>query len=257
MSEDYYGRIFVSDRDFDGFSTFTPITPGAPAVAPISIPVVAAPAPNATPGAPSFVEAVPSPTPVAAPTSLPIPDLDGRARYEIEDYVAAALALLPRGRIWTTDADSAQAKLFRGLCRGIARIDGVAGGLLAASVPGQVGPMLPEWEASLGLPDPCIGPDPDFSQRARQVRTRFTDTGGLSAARYIGFAASLGFEITITTYAPFRAGLSRAGDALADDAAYFLWGVTIVSATGEFSSDVLLCELERIKPAETSVFLLT
>src|SRR5260363_17238 len=63
--------------------------------------------------------------------------------------------------------------------------------------------LLPEWEATLGLPDPCTGPLSTVQARRAQAVARFANTGGQSAAHFIRMAAQLGYAISITCYAPF------------------------------------------------------
>jgi uncharacterized protein YmfQ (DUF2313 family) len=179
------------------------------------------------------------------------------ARFAAGDYAAAAAALLPRGRVWNGQPGSVQGTALLALAQSLEQSDADAAELLDESLPHHAVALLPEWEASLGLPDPCIGPDASDAQRREQVKARFVGGGGQSRQRYIDFAAALGFQITITAYAPFRAGYSRAGDPLYSAAYAFVWGVTIVANTGGLPSDVLTCELEAVKPADTNIILLS
>lgn len=150
-----------------------------------------------------------------------------------------------------------QGKLARALGAGLTRLDGAAGVLLDGSLPGAaLNAFLPEWEATLGLPDPCAGAAPTFEQRRAQVRSRFLGIGGQSRRHFIEFAGIIGFEIEITNYTPFKAGRSTVGNPVASDAWTFVWGVTIKANTGGLSPAALLCELEAIKPAETTIILL-
>ena len=242
---------FDGDGGYDGNPVYTPITPGQPTPDPIPV----APTPPATP----IALPVAPPIPVRAPTDLPAPALDGTARFTADDYTDALAALLPRGRAWPEDAAGTQRTVLRGLAASLERLDADASGLLATSLPGSISPMLPEWEATLGLPDPCLGAAPSFAARAAQVAARFTTQGGLSRQRYIDFALSIGFDITITTYSPFRIGRTPIDDANAIGSPdwYFVWGVTVTANHGDLSTDVLMCELQRIKPAETTVILLS
>lgn len=248
-------RIYEDGGGFDGNPVYTPIEPGQPA--PDPIPVV--PPPPVTSPVTTIALPVAAPIPQRAPTSLPAPSLDGEARYSVEDYAAALAALLPRGRAWPDDPDSTQQAVLRGLAASLERLDADASGLLATSLPGSISPMLPEWEATLGLPDPCLGGTPSFADRAAQVASRFGTQGGLSRQRYIDFAAALGFDITITTYSPFRVGRTPIDNANAIGSPdwYFVWGVTVVDNHGGLAPSVLMCGLERIKPAETKVILLS
>lgn len=180
------------------------------------------------------------------------------ARFTRADYAGALLALFPRGGVWNEGPDSEQGKVRTALGATFERVDADASNLLALSLPGDNPDLLTEWEATLGLPDPCIGPDATLEQRQASVRARFLGSaGGQSRSRYIAYAAELGFEITITNFQPFRVGRSTVGMPLYSDAWTFVWGVTIVANHGDLSPDVLLCEFDAMKPAETTVILLS
>lgn len=139
---------------------------------------------------------------------------------------------------WPQEVDTVQGEVLAAIGKMFERTDGAATTLLAGTVPGALTEMLPEWEATLNLPDPCAGATPTIPQRLDQVRGRFVGAGGQSRQHFIDFAAALGFEIAITN------GVA------------FTWEVTIVSNSGALPDDVLQCELEAIQPAEgTLVFL--
>jgi len=178
------------------------------------------------------------------------------ARFATADYAAAARALMPRGRAWSQDPSSVQGQLLEALSGSLEDSDTVASALLAGSLPGANPDLLGEWESTLGLPDPCAGPNPTMQQRAAQVLARFVGGGGQSRPRFIQYAALLGFTIQIVNYAPFRAGRSTIGNPLASDAWTFVWGIRVLANTSGLSTDVLICELETIKPAETTILLL-
>ncbi|KQN00577.1 YmfQ family protein [Sphingomonas sp. Leaf25] len=248
-------QYYQIEPGYDGeYYPTDPETPPAPIPDPTPTPAAPSPQPEIiAPGIPA--RALPVPIPRAAATRLPVPVLQPRPRYSGQDYAGAAQALLPTGRVWPA-GDSVQASVFRAFAETFVRSDGVAGALLDTALPGSVTPMLPEWEATLGLPDRCAGEHPDLQQRLDQVRGRFFGAGGQSRQRFIDFAAALGFTITITNYAPFRAGLSTVGNPIASDAWTFVWGVTIVETTGALSPAVLQCEFEAVKPAETTLIFL-
>lgn len=251
-------HLGAADMGFEGDTIFRPYPGGTPST-PISVPPDPGPAPTPTPtptpGAPVSVVVTPPPTPRAAPTVLPVPPAINQARYTLADYLSAAIALLPRGRVWSTDPSSVQAQILTALIGVIERIDAAGNGLLLGSLPGSISPMLPEWESTLGLPDPCLGGSPSFADRATQVLARFVGTGGLSAQRYINFAAALGFTISVQNYAPFQVGVTQVGNPVNDDSWAYVWSVKVLSNAGGLSTDVLMCELDRVKPAETTIFL--
>lgn len=247
--------IFDTDPGYEGPPNYTPIDPTAPPQPPISTAPAAPAAPaGVAPG--TVLPPTPRPVPRRAPTNLPIPVVDGIPRYAAADYGGAALGLMPRGRLWPQQPGTVQEAVRLAIGKTFERSDGDANMLLETSLPGSLTPLLPEWEATLGLPDPCAGTAPTFAQRCDQVRGRFVNAGGQSRQHFIDFAAALGFMISITNYAPFRVGISTVGNPVADDDVAFVWGVTIDAVTGDLPIAVLKCELEAIQPAEgTLIFL--
>lgn len=192
--------------------------------------------------------------------------------YSADDYTAALRALLPRGRVWPTDAGTTQADVIASLSPSFAQVDSDAIALLADLFPSTTTNFVAEWESALGLPDPCLGPNPTLEQQRDQIVARFIGGGGQSAQRFIDFAATLGFVITISCFAPFRMGRSRMGQPINGPDWAFAWKITIVSGatsadhaafrvgqnrTGDplaSSSSVvtaLECELRKIAPAHT------
>jgi uncharacterized protein YmfQ (DUF2313 family) len=140
--------------------------------------------------------------------------------------------------------------------------------LLTDAFPPTADELLPEWEASLGLPDPCAGESPTIALRQAQVTARISAGGGQSIAYFVNFAKTLGYDITIEQFSPFRVGVSTVGSPLYGDAWAFAWQVnapqfsisyfsTGISAVGEplatWGNTVLQCELRRLAPAHTTV----
>lgn len=247
----------VVDPGYFGEPVYTPPTATPPTDQPSPVvppPATPAPLPGATPAP---INAPPSPTtPRRARTALPVPVVVGQARYAAADYASAGRALMPRGRAWPDDQASVQARLLAALAQVFARSDADGQAVLGGALPGALTPMLPEWEATLALPDPCAGGVPTLPDRLAQVRGRFVGAGGQSRAALIAFAAALGFTITLTNYAPFRVGQTTVGQPLAGDEWRFVLGVRIVANPGGLPVDVLLCELETVKPAEMTLLLL-
>lgn len=188
--------------------------------------------------------------------------------YSLADYVSAFQNLLPRGRVWQTDPASVQAQLEAGLVASTQRVNVADAALLVDAFPSTTVYLLPEWESALGLPDPCAGPAPTVAARQQQVVARFTNGGGQSAAYFIALAKALGFTITTTMFAPFRAGQSHAGDPLGGPWSFFTWQVNAPlntvsyfraghSRAGEplasWGNTVLECELNALDPAHTVV----
>jgi uncharacterized protein YmfQ (DUF2313 family) len=182
------------------------------------------------------------------------------------DYLRAFQALMPRGRVWPSDSDAAQAQVFAGLTQIYARNTARANQLLVDAFPGTTYELLPEWEATLGLPDPCAGSAPTIQQRRNQVVARLANSGGQSIAYFVKFAAQLGYSITITQYSQARAGILKAGQPVNGYAWNFAWKVTaplnsvvraVAGAMGAgdplaaWGNNVLECEVRAVMPAHT------
>jgi uncharacterized protein YmfQ (DUF2313 family) len=188
--------------------------------------------------------------------------------YSAADFVSAFQALAPRGRVWPRDADAVQTALLKGLAPTYEREVEAGNGLLVDAFPASTNQLLPEWEASLGLPDPCAGPGATPEDRRNQVVARFANSGGQSVAFFIAYAAALGYPITITQYASSRFGSYRFGQTRYGVLWDFFWQVNAdlfdvgfatfgLSRFGDLFASwghlVLECEFNTIKPAHTVV----
>lgn len=189
-------------------------------------------------------------------------------QYSAADFLAALQALLPRGRVWPREADAVQSQAISGLVPVYVRNNLAAAGLLVDAFPATTFQLLPEWEATMGLPDPCAGISPTIQARRAQVVARFTGIGGQSVAYMVGYAQSLGYAITITQFAPARVGQSRVGQPLCGVAWAHAWRINAAintinhsrvgtAAVGEplasWGNTVLECELAAIAPAHTTI----
>ncbi|ACC71048.1 YmfQ family protein [Paraburkholderia phymatum] len=183
------------------------------------------------------------------------------------DYLRAFQALMPRGRVWPKDPDAEQTAVFTGITKVYAGNTARANQLLVDAFPGTTYELLPEWESTLGLPDPCAGASPTVQQRRAQVVARLSATGGQSVAYFVQLAANLGYTITITQFAPFRFG-STFGQPLNGVAWAYAWQVNApsfsvkyfrfgASGFGEpfaaWNNNVLQCELQKYAPAHTQL----
>lgn len=186
--------------------------------------------------------------------------------YSAADYLRALQAHLPRGRVWPRDSDASQTATLGTLTPCFARLNARANNLLVDAFPASTFELLPEWEATLGLPDPCAGEAPTTQQRVAQVVSRLTSTGGQSISYFTAVAAALGYPITITQFVPSRFGKAF-GTLFGGTAWAFAWQVNAPTFTinslqfgGSFGTpfatwgnNVLQCELERLSPAHTTV----
>jgi uncharacterized protein YmfQ (DUF2313 family) len=183
------------------------------------------------------------------------------------DLLSAFQQLLPRGKAWPRDPTSVQAQTLATLMPTFQRLTARGAFLLSDAFPSTTDELLPEWEASLGLPDPCAGESPTIALRQAQVLARFTAGGGQSIAYFTAFAATLGYDITIEQFAPSRFGRTF-GSSFGGTAWAFAWQVnapqftvaTFNFGTGYFGdpfaswgNTVLQCELQRLAPAHTTI----
>jgi uncharacterized protein YmfQ (DUF2313 family) len=129
------------------------------------------------------------------------------------------------------------------------------------------GKGLADWERVLALPDPClIGVQQSTQQRIQAVVSKLQGRGGQSKPFFIALAKSLGYDITITTFRPARAGRARAGDAIYGGDWSFAWRVNAPAVTisravvgraaagdplASWGNKSLECRLSQMKPAES------
>lgn len=188
--------------------------------------------------------------------------------YQASDFLSVIHALMPRGLAWPKSATAVMSQVMSGLSPTWQRHTEQNNNLLIDAFPATSVQLLPEWEAALGLPDPCAGESPTLQGRQAQVVARFAGSGGQSVPYFVQYAQTLGYAITITEFVPFRAGQSRAGASCGVVGWAFTWQVnsalnTItyfrasLSAAGEplasWGNTVLQCEINEIKPAHTLV----
>jgi uncharacterized protein YmfQ (DUF2313 family) len=145
------------------------------------------------------------------------------------DYLWQFQRLLPRGRIWHRGWGTFQAVDLLTLMPTWARLHARAGEVIAETFPCSVAAeMLPEWEATLGLPE--CAPLETVEQRQQAVCFKFSNRGGQSIDYFIALAAAYGYTIEITQHAAFRVDINRADDPLNDTAWDYAW--TVVGEAG-------------------------
>ena len=182
------------------------------------------------------------------------------------DLTGLFLRLLPRGAVWPKALSALQPQAVAALMPVYQRLVARDNNLLVDAFPSTAVELLAEWEATLGLPDPCAGPDATIAQRQAHVVARLTQAVGSSIPALVGFAAALGYAITITEFAPARADSLVADGPVYDPAWAFAWQVNAPGFVIKYfcadqsyaddpletwASRVLQCELLRIAPAHT------
>ncbi|WP_286799881.1 YmfQ family protein [Pseudomonas sp. UBA4034] len=129
------------------------------------------------------------------------------------------------------------------------------------------GEGLADWERVLALPDPClVGQPQTIGQRVQSVVSKLQGRAGQSRSFFIALAKTMGYDITITTFRPARAGMARAGDPLNGGDWNFTWRVNAPAVTANYArvgvtgagdplsvwgNKALECRLGQMKPAES------
>lgn len=185
------------------------------------------------------------------------------------NYKELLKSLMPPGDAFPRDPGTHMDDLLMALAEEWARIDARGEALIVDALPSTTSEMLSDWERVAGLPDKCAGTLETTMQGRRNVLvTKLTSNGGQSKAYFQAVAKALGYEVTITEFRPFRAGLSQAGDPLTNGPWIYTWRInatetTIIdfraglSAAGEplrtWGNDTLECKINQLKPAHTVV----
>lgn len=173
------------------------------------------------------------------------------------DYAQAMARLLPTGRIWNRALSSTYSNLLLALAPTYTRSTAAAAQVLVDGNPDTTENLLPEWEESLGLPDPCTPPNPTIEQRQAAVREKWGSRGGQSLAYYEDLASLAGIEVTIQEYAPFYTNRSRVGDRLWNANGGYTWSVTFPEGADPTAVAAMMCVIEANKPAHTQIIWLS
>ncbi|MBP2871164.1 MULTISPECIES: YmfQ family protein [Pseudomonas] len=189
-----------------------------------------------------------------------------------EEYRLQLKGLLPPGPAWDPELVPEVALVLSGVALEFSRVDARAVALLNEMDPAGVSELVPDWEAIMGLPDTCLGPNPAFEDRRLAVRRRLVEVGGQSRGYFIEIAVSQGYpNASITEHRAPRMGRSRFGSAhFGTWNAQFMWTLNTggrqrqgrrfgVSYWGErFGTNpgnALECLIRRPAPAHTVVYI--
>ncbi|MDE2098626.1 MAG: DUF2313 domain-containing protein [Patescibacteria group bacterium] len=205
--------------------------------------------------------------------------------FTAAQYAQAARNLLPPGRAWNHEDNGTSASVLYsiervaavGMTLPPAALPGVGSNqsafcdalgivygqqdldslqMLANFFPATATQGIDEWNASLGLPDPCMGTPATEAAAQQQITARLIATGGQSVPYFLQLASALGFEITITEFTPTEPGADApAGMILnANDWAH-TWRVNVLNSAVAPPTAQLACLLERYKPAHTQFYI--
>lgn len=185
------------------------------------------------------------------------------------EYLSQLQALLPTGAAWPRDPDANLTQFLAALADELARLDARGVRLLDETDPRSTFELLADWEQVAGLPEPCREIGTTIQERRGALHARLTQRGIQSRQFYIDLAAAMGYEIHINEYRPFRAGISRAGDMLTNDAWRYRFMVRTDQTTTTFDfkagqsvageplrrwgASELECTLRQYKPAHTDI----
>ncbi|MEW9901651.1 YmfQ family protein [Pseudomonas putida] len=134
-------------------------------------------------------------------------------------------ALLPLGPAWDPELVPEVDLALEGVSQEFARIEARVVAALNEMDASGVSELVPDWEAVMGLPDPCLGNNPSFEDRRLSVQQRLTAIGGQDIAYLISLAVEQGYpNATITEYRTPRFGRARFGPSrFGTWKAQFLW----------------------------------
>lgn len=185
----------------------------------------------------------------------------------VADYLSQQQALLPPGAAWSREPDADLTKLLTATADGFARADQRADDLRDEADPYNTVEMLPDWERIAGLPDSCVGSLDTIYARQLALVAKLSAVGGQSRAYFIGLAAAMGYEITITEYKMRQHGDPH-GALYGGQEWNFVWQVNAPATTikprlygrsfyGEpyrtWGYKQLECAIAALKPAHTKV----
>lgn len=186
-----------------------------------------------------------------------------------ELYLSQLQALLPTGAAWPREPDTVLTTVLLAMADGLSRAHNRALELIEEADPRTTLELLPDWERVCGLPDPCSGLAATVAERRAQVVARLIATGGQSPAYFVGLAAALGFDITITERRARFCGRRACGTPFGGEEMQWIWEVHLLPELvfrrhcgqgfhGEpfanWGAQSLICMLERLKPAHTVIW---
>lgn len=114
------------------------------------------------------------------------------------DYVRALQGLLPRGLIWTRVAARRLTRLLGGLADELARVHNRASALMDEADPQTTTELLPDWERTVGLPEPGDVLAATPADRRAGVVAKLRAQGGAAAEYFEAVAAKLGVTAVVT-----------------------------------------------------------
>lgn len=192
-------------------------------------------------------------------------------RPVIAEWLAATMDLLPQGIAWSREPASNLGGLLGVLAEERRqRHDRKLTLLEVESFPPTSVELLPEWEQTVGLPDPCRAAPGTLAERWADLADQFFADHPPTPANMIAWALQAGWNIAIREQRDFVPGVSVPGDTVGEQD--FVWVVTILGQEIRFfragenvGGDLLFtfpdiatleCVLRRAAPAHTQLYFL-
>lgn len=181
-------------------------------------------------------------------------------------YLSQLKKLSPRGRLWQAILPKNFGEVLAVIATELARIDARAEALIKESDPRTVNELLADWEKSYGLPESCTQTAQTVQERIDALVAKVDMDGSLSIPFYIWLAKTIGYDITIETFKPWRV-TNRVNQRLyglnwryvyrinAPATTIKRWTVTsrINEPLAKWGYDDLECLMRRLKPAHMIV----
>lgn len=196
----------------------------------------------------------------------------------VDDLLPAGLALWPRGPAFGSPDGEAipfgtvWARLTQAMLKPLADLYARAWQLTNESRASSLIDSLEDWEADLGLPDPCVTSAQSVEQRKASVRSKASGVATITPQEFVKLAARLGFIVALEEPFAFRVGESSVGwggDELSNVGLEQQWVLHVfdmpvwqfevgVSEVGvdrllDFDLGPLECVVRRIRPGWTEV----
>lgn len=185
------------------------------------------------------------------------------------EYLNQLQALLPSGAAWPRDPSADMTRLLDALAAEFARIDARGETLLDESDPRTVTELRAEWQAEFGLPEFFSATAATLQQARAELHGKVTAIGGNDKPYLVRLAASLGYQITITEYRPFRVGRTPIGRPISSKVEWLftwkvaspglkMWALRAGGPIGEplrvWGNGLLEYYLNKYKPSHTHLF---
>jgi uncharacterized protein YmfQ (DUF2313 family) len=193
--------------------------------------------------------------------------------YTTDQIVKFFRNLLPTGKVWNT-YNTNMAAFLNLLAPGFQRLQQQADKLEVETPAGELFENLPDWEATVGLPNSCSSLAQTIQQRRQSVNNQLVGPTGvtpLSNDFYINYFAALGVTVQIIEYASFRTDIGQIGQPLYGDDYWFTFAVNVINNNPiYFQTDIsypgeplvsyanvdVACIMNKISPAHCRVIIL-